>query len=107
MSVFLAGNTPAVQYAVQVLTEQDIIITHTPRWDVTDVLLDVPAFRPGGMTQEQLDTLLASLPGNVRLWGGNLSVDGYTCTDLLKYEPYLWDNAAITARCALNLTQQN
>lgn len=107
MSVFLAGNTPAVQYAVQVLTEQDFIITHTPRWDVTDVLLDVPTFRPGGMTREQLDTVLASLPGNVRLWGGNLSVDGYRCVDLLADEPYLWENAAITARCAMNLTDQN
>ena len=107
MSVFLAGTTPAIQYTAQVLKQQGIHVVRNPEWEVTDVLLDVPTFRPGGMTRERLDTLLASLPGNVRLWGGNLSVDGYTCTDLLKYEPYLWDNAAITARCAMNLTQQN
>ena len=107
MSVFLAGTTPAIQYTAKILQQQGILVTRNPEWDITDVLLDVPTFRPGGMTREQLDTLLASLPGNVRLWGGNLSVDGYTCTDLLKYEPYLWDNAAITARCALNLTRQN
>ena len=107
MSVFLAGNTPAIQYTAQVLKQQGIHVVRNPEWDVTDVLLDVPTFRPGGVTREQLDTLLASLPGNVRLWGGNISVDGYTCTDLLKDEPYLWDNAAITARCALNLTKQN
>ena len=107
MSVFLAGTTPAIQYTAQVLKQQGIHVVRNPEWDVTDVLLDVPTFRPGGVTREQLDTLLTSLPRNIRLWGGNLSVDGYTCTDLLKYEPYLWENAAITARCALNLTEQN
>lgn len=107
MSVFLAGKTTAIQYTAQILKQQGINVTRNPEWDVTDVLLDVPTFRPGGMTREQLDTILASLPGNVRLWGGNLSVDGYKCMDLLTDEPYLWENAAITARCAMNLTEQN
>ena len=105
MSAFVAGNTPAVRCAAQVLAGQGITITQDPGSDVTDVLLDVPAFRPDGMTRDRLDTMLASLPVRIRLWGGNFAIEGYECIDLLKDEPYLWENAAITARCALNLAE--
>ena len=105
MPVLLAGVSPALKYAGFVLSEQGICITHTPSWKTEDVLLDVPSVRPGGMSQEALDTLLMSLPREARLWGGNLQISDRPCIDLLNDEDYLWENAGITARCALNLTE--
>lgn len=103
MTVYVAGVTQALAVAAGILEKEGIGISQDPGWEVTDVLLDVPVFRPGGLTREALHTLLASLPRQVRLWGGNFNIEGYVCRDLLKDETYLWKNAGITARCALEL----
>ena len=103
MYTMIAGVTPALSYTRQFLREAGIPVTDSFRWDVKHLLLDVPSFRPGGLDP---DTVLASLPKDIIIWGGNLnhtSLKGYRCIDLLKDEQYLTANAAITADCTLHL----
>ncbi len=107
-SIYCAGSTPAIQYARQALHSMDFPIAEDLGWDVGHLLLDIPSFRDrttlrmGG----NMDTLLNSLPGDIIIWGGNLSgsaTEGYRTVDLLKDELYLAKNAAITADCALQI----
>lgn len=103
MYIMTAGITPALTYASQQLHAAGIATTDSFRWDVEHLLLDVPSFRPGSPDP---DTVMAALPRNITVWGGNLdhpSLDGYRCIDLLKDESYLSENAAITADCTISL----
>ena len=105
---YCGGSTHASLHAAHVLSQAGLQIRHSPGWDVGHLLLDVPSFRPGSfLSQEQnLDTLLNSLPHDITIWGGNLehpSLAGFHKVDLLKNETYLQENATITARCALKL----
>lgn len=107
-SVFCAGKTPAAKYARQHLMEYGVPTVDNPEWDTDNLLLDVPSFQRGLWTDEALDTLLASLPGNVTIWGGNLdhpSLEGYFRIDMLQDETYLVKNADITADCAIPIAQ--
>lgn len=104
MTVYAAGTTPALSFARQSLAASGIYIAEEPGLCVDHLLLDVPSFRPNSSLH--LGTLLAALPGNVRVWGGNLdhpALEGYRCVDLLKKEEYLQKNAEITAVCTLPL----
>lgn len=106
--VYCAGVTPALNHAKNHLKELGIPLTDAPRWDTGHLLLDVPSFRPGSVLSEEgnLDTLLSSLPRDVTVWGGNLNhpaLDGFHTMDLLQYEQYLTENAAITAQCTIKL----
>lgn len=101
--VFIAGQTPALQNTKGYLQHLGIPVTKEAGLHISDLLLDVPSLRPGGLTKEALDTLLSALPRDVTVWGGNIHIEGYRCVDLLQDEGYLWENAAITARCALTL----
>lgn len=105
---YCAGSTHASLHAAWLLSQADLQVNQFPGWDIGHLLLDVPSFRPGSfLSQEQnLDTLLNSLPHDITIWGGNLeypSLAGFHQVDLLKNESYLQENAAITARCALKL----
>lgn len=107
-SFYCAGTTQALLHGVRLLSQAGLHITHAPGWDTGHLLLDVPSFRPGSplSREENLDTLLNALPRDVTIWGGNLdhpSLAVFRRVDLLKNESYLWENAAITARCALKL----
>ena len=102
LTVYPAGTTPALRYARQHLQKAGISVSGEPGLGIDHLLLDVPSFRPGSGLQ--LDTLLASLPSSVTIWGGNLnhpSLAGYRCRDLLKNEDYLMQNAQITAQCTI------
>lgn len=101
--VYCAGVTPALNSAAAFLSGQGIAVEHSPLWSTGHLLLDVPSFRPGGWNRQALDTLLASLPADITIWGGNIRIEGYRCVDLLQDEGYLWENGAITARCTLKL----
>lgn len=91
-------------HAKNELMQNDIRFRDDVGWDITDVLLDVPSFRPG---QEcSVETLLNSLPHGITIWGGNLmhpALTGFQCQDLLRCESYLQGNAAITAECTIGL----
>lgn len=106
--VYCAGTTPAISYAKTYLSENNIPISEYPQWDTGHLLLDVPSFRPGSAlaSPNSLDTLLASLPPDTCVWGGNLnhpSLKGRKTYDFLTNETYLAENAAITAHCAIRI----
>ncbi len=89
------GTGPAAHYAEGFLRELGVPMTHDPR-QAAWVLLDVP-------TKEAPDRLI---PEEAHILGGNLTPEllgGRECTDLLRDEGYLAQNAAITAHCAVRL----
>ncbi len=90
-----AGTGPAAHYAEGFLRELGVPMTHDLR-QAAWVLLDVPA---KGAADRQV-------PEAAHILGGNLTPEllgGRNCTDLLRDEGYLAQNAAITAHCALRL----
>jgi len=106
--LYCAGTTQAVRRAKQYLEDAGFPISEHPDWNTRHLLLDIPSFRAGDSlcSSGNLDTLLETLPHQVTVWGGNLnhpSLQGFHCVDLLQDEPYLMENAAITADCTLDL----
>ena len=75
---------------------------------VTHLLLPVPSMDTDGTIKGggNLAELLAMLPKNITVMGGNLPAEllsGYKTLDLLQDPTYLATNASITAYCALRL----
>ena len=110
--LYTAGNTAALRHARQQLTNHGFLISDTPAPDVTHLLLPVPSFeadrriKGGGI----LEHILADLPENVTVIGGNLqhpSLAKYATIDLLQDPVYLAQNAAITADCAIRIAAAN
>lgn len=93
------GNSPALPYACQYLEKAGFCSIDHPAPEVRYLLTDTPC-------RKSIESILERLPEDVTVIGGNLSAFAPKDTkrfDLLQYEPYLWQNAAITARCALRL----
>jgi hypothetical protein len=92
------GQSPALQYARNALTGWGYTVS--PDWKTaTHLLLPVPSFDPdgnikGGMPLPEVDPCVTILGGNMDGIGGKI-------VDFLKDEFYLYENAAITAECAL------
>ena len=110
--IYTAGNTAALQFARQQLQHRGVRVVETPAPDVTHLLLPVPSFEPDGRIKGGgiLAHILADLPENVTVIGGNLghpSLTGYKTIDLLQDAHYLAQNAAITADCAIRIAGQN
>lgn len=111
MSRFLfstAGYSPALCYAVQALQEAGCSFTERPSADVTHLLLPVPSLEAGGHIKGgvQAEEILCKLNKEVILIGGNLQspvFSDFAVIDLLQDIPYLCQNAAITAQCAVAL----
>lgn len=105
--VFLtAGNTPALTYAKKFMQNIGCKVLSTPDASVTHLLLPVPSFAPNGAVNGggYLKDILAALPQNITVLGGNLDreeLSGYRKVDLLKDPLYLAENAAITAYCSI------
>lgn len=105
---YLAGHTPALQYASQALMEQGCVLASRPDHSVTHLLLPVPSFEPDGTIKGggTLSDLLSHLSQSVVIMGGSLDrpeLEAYSCIDLLKDPLYTARNANITAHCALRL----
>ena len=95
-----AGTNQATRCAQSILMKHGIHFADSPNQDVTHLLLDVPS------SENQRLPLQEQLSESVTVIGGNLShpcFAGHETIDLLKYEPYLCRNAAITAHCALTI----
>lgn len=105
--LYPVGSTEACRYAADVLRSRGMDMADHPSPEVTHLLLDVPSFcadgtlRGGGDFRE----LLRRLPEGVSIIGGKIpeTYSGFRCMDLLLDEGYLWENAAITAQCAVQL----
>ena len=105
---YAAGDTPALQHACEVLSNNGFAFTVQPSGEVTHVLLPVPSFESPGILKggASLAPILSTLPDSVTILGGNLDcplLQGYRTIDLLKNEHYLSANALITAHCAIKL----
>lgn len=92
------GHSPALQYARNALTSWGYTVS--PDWkSATHLLLPVPSFEAGGNVKGGMP--VPEVDPAVTIMGGNLQqVNGKT-VDFLKDEFYLYENAAITAECAL------
>lgn len=103
-----AGNTAALRFARQQLYDRGMTVTDLPAPDVTHLLLPVPSFEADGRIKGGgiLEHILADLPENITVIGGNLqhpALTGYNTIDLLQDAQYLAKNAAITADCAIRI----
>ena len=82
-----------------------------PAPDITHLILPVPSFEPDGRIRGGgiLEHILADLPENVTVIGGNLNhpaLQGYQTIDLLQDPLYVAQNAAITADCAIRIARE-
>ncbi len=103
-----AGESAALDHAVDRLTGWGYCFADRPGADVTHLLLPVPAFDQTGKLKggRELEALLRVLPHNVCVLGGGLSHPGlknYHTVDFLQDPFYLSENAYITAHCAVRL----
>lgn len=103
-----AGSSSALRHAANQLVHWGYEVAHFPSREVTHLLLPVPSFEADGKLKggAQLEAVLAQLPADTVVLGGNLPALPFPCIDFLKDEYYLQENAAITARCTLSLIQQ-
>ena len=101
--IFCAANHGTVlSAAAEALKSRGYGVVDHPCESVTHLLLPVPSFQVGA----DLDALLAQLPRDITIVGGNLDparFPGYRLMDLLKDPTYLARNASITAYCAMRL----
>ncbi len=103
-----AGSTEAIACAARALRRRECAVMCKPDASVTHVILDVPSFAPDGSLRGggSFDALLASLPENITVIGGNLMghiPETIPFIDLLQDPMYLAQNAGITAHCALQV----
>ena len=106
--IFCPGRTPASRFAAAILQDYGLPVASEANAQVGHLLLDVPSFEASGQLRMggAVETLLASLPGDVIVYGGNLNhpaLAGYRTVDFLQDGEYLAQNAYITAECALDV----
>ena len=100
---YTAGDSPALFQARNCLAAWGYDISPIPTDHVTHLLLPVPSFQDANILRggKSLQQVLQNLPENITIIGGRLPALPYATVDLLQDEYYLWENAAITAHCAL------
>ena len=100
--IFCTANHGAVlSAAAEALKSRGYGVVDYPSESATHLLLPVPSVPDRG-----LDGLLAQLPRDITIVGGNLDpgkFHSYRLMDLLKDPTYLAQNASITAYCAMRL----
>lgn len=101
--------TPASHAAASHLSKHGLTITDHITPEATHLLMDIPSFSGDGILRSgaRLDELLAMLPKGITLIGGNLP-EGLENPkiDLLRDEAYQYENAALTAECALRVAAE-
>ena len=105
-TILCVPRSEAIRHASRQLSDLGLHVTHKPAPDISHMLLPVPSFPAG---DKYLAHLLADLPENVTISGGNLSsalLNTYRTVDFLKDPYYLAENAAITASCAIQMVKE-
>lgn len=108
---FAAGESPALEYAVENLKQHGYTFLPCPDDSVTHLLLPVPSFDDRGIVigGEDLGQLLQQLSPDITVIGGKLDhplLKDYKTIDLLKDHQYLTRNAKITACCAVGMAME-
>ena len=102
-TVLYVPRIDAVRHAAANLRSLGISVTEKCAPDVTHVLLPIPSFSGG---DEYLAHLLTKLPDDLIISGGNLKsplLENHRTVDFLQDPYYLAENAAITAKCAVEI----
>lgn len=105
-TILCVQRSEAIRCAAQKLAEMGLHITYTAAPDVTHMLLPIPSFPTG---DEYLAHILTDLPDGVIISGGNLYsslLTPYHTIDFLQDPDYLAENAAITAKCAMQIVKE-
>lgn len=103
--IYPVGCTPACHAAVKELGRRGIALADHITPEATHLMLDVPSFAADGKLKSGADfrELLSLLPEDVVLIGGRLPASPHRAMDLLKDDTYQYENAVITAECALRV----
>ena len=104
--IYPAGCTSGCLAAAKALKSAGLSVTDHITPEATHLLLDIPSFSSPGTLRSGADfaQLMSLLPERITLIGGNLPpavTEKYSSMDLLKDDTYQFENAAITAECAL------
>lgn len=110
--IYPAGNSAALRYAGEELTERGLSVVESPSPDVTHLLLPVPSFEADGRIRFGgiLEHILGKLSESVTVIGGNLhhpALRTYRTVDLMEDPIYVAKNAAVTAECAIGVAMNN
>ena len=109
--IYPAGCTQGCLAAVRALKKQGLPVADHITPEATHLLLDVPSFSPDGRLRSGADfsELMSALPENMTVIGGKLPLsvtEKYSSLDLLTDDTYQFENAAITAECALRVAAE-
>lgn len=105
---YTAGHSAAMDCAIQRLTDAGCCFSDTPA-EATHLLLPVPSLDSDGNVKNggDLHTLLARMPKEITVIGGNLpALPECQVLDLLQDPAYVAENAYITAHCAVRLAME-
>lgn len=103
--IYIPTDTPVMAVVWDILQKQGLQVSTAPSNQVTHVLLPVPSFDRAGNFKCHIPVpqLLASIPEDITVIGGNLESLACKKKDLLQDPLYLAQNAYITAHGALKL----
>ena len=109
--IYPAGCTQGCLYAARALKKLGLSVADHITPEATHLLLDVPSFSPEGRLRSGADfsELMSALPEHTTVIGGKLPpfvTQKYNCLDLLTDDTYQFENAAITAECALRVAAE-
>lgn len=107
--IYPAGCTPACLAAAKELKRRGIGVADHITPEATHLLLDVPSFQREGILRSGADfeQLMAKVPERITLIGGRIpDTLSRNAIDLLKDDTYQFENAAITAECALRVAAE-
>lgn len=105
-TILCVPRSEALRRAGDYLSKMGLVVTRKGAPDVGHILLPVPSFPSG---DEYIAHILADVPENVIVSGGNLSsllLKNYATVDFLQDPYYLAENAAITAECVQKILIQ-
>lgn len=109
--IYPAGCTPACLAAAKELNRRGVAVADHITPEATHLLLDVPSFKSDGTLRSGADfsQLLSKFPEGIALIGGRIPKNLYPShrvLDLLTDDTYQFENAAITAECALRVASE-
>lgn len=109
--IYPAGCTKGCLAAAKLLKMQGIPVADHITPEATHLLLDIPSFSQNGKLRSgaDLSELMSALPEEITVIGGKLPksvTDNFPSMDLLEDDTYQFQNAAITAECALRVAAE-